>query len=135
MNWKTLSAEDLEREYSPSSMVGDIEPFLSWYSTQSKRAREDHSVRLFPDLSYGASWEENLDLFLPDTSIQPKGLPLLVFVHGGYWQQHTKKDYSFLATAWTSVGYAFACINQRYGVQYLSRCDFQYPTIDTCTNR
>ena len=127
MNWETLSAEDLEREYSPSSMVGDIEPFLSWYSTQSQRAREDHSVHLFSNISYGVSREETLDIFLPDTSIHPEGLPLLVFVHGGYWQQHSKNDHSFPATAWTSVGYAFASIN--YGLaptsnipQMISRC-------------
>ena len=127
MNWKTLSAEDLEREYSPSSMVGDIEPFLSWYNAQSQRVREDRSLHLFLDLSYGESWEENLDLFLPSTSIWPEGLPLLVFVHGGYWQQHSKNDHSFPATAWTSVGYAFASIN--YGLaptsnipQMISRC-------------
>ena len=127
MNWQTLSAEDLEREYSPSSMVSDIEPLLSWYSTQSQRVRENHSVNLFSDLSYGSSSEENLDLFLPDAPMQPEGLPLLEFVHGGYWQQHSKSDYSFPAAAWTSVGYAFASIN--YGLaptsnipQMISRC-------------
>ena len=37
-----------------------------------------------------------------------------MFVHGGYWQQLSKNDHSFPATAWTTAGYAFASIN--YGL-------------------
>lgn len=114
MNWTNLSTEELEREYSPSSMVGDIEPFISWYTTESLRARNNDEVRLIADLSYGSNVEEKLDLFLPIRLTNCNELPLLMFVHGGYWQQLSKNDHSFPATAWTTAGYAFASIN--YGL-------------------
>jgi len=127
LNWKSLSPEELEREYSPSSMVGDIDPFISWYTTESQRVRDNYEERLITNLAYGANPEEQLDLFLPATPANSGNLPLLVFVHGGYWKALSKDDHSFLASAWTAAGYAFASIN--YGLapdsslsQMISRC-------------
>ncbi|MEC8960726.1 MAG: alpha/beta hydrolase [Pseudomonadota bacterium] len=127
MNWKSLSPEELDREYSPSSMVGDITPFISSYTTESQRVRDSYGTHLITDLPYGANVEETLDLFLPTIPVDRGSIPLLIFVHGGYWQQLSKNDHSFLATAWTTAGYAFASIN--YGLaptsnipQMISRC-------------
>ena len=89
-------------------MVGDIEPFISWYTTESQRVRDNYEERLITNLAYGANPEEQLDLFLPATPANSGNLPLLVFVHGGYWKALSKDDHSFLASAWTAAGYAFA---------------------------
>ena len=114
MSWTNLSNKELEREYSPSSMVGDIEPFISWYTAESLRVRNSNEVRLIANLPYGSNVDEKLDLFLPIRPTNSNDLPLLMFVHGGYWQQLSKNNHSFPATAWTTAGYAFASIN--YGL-------------------
>ena len=108
-------------------MVGDITPFISSYTTKSQQVRDNYEAHLIIDLPYGANVEEKLDLFLPAMPANPKNIPLLIFAHGGYWQQLSKDDHSFLAAAWTAAGYAFASIN--YGLaptsnipQMISRC-------------
>ena len=95
-------------------MVGDITPFISSYTTKSQQVRDNYGAHLIIDLPYGANVEEKLDLFLPAMPANPKNIPLLIFAHGGYWQQLSKDDHSFLAAAWTAAGYAFASIN--YGL-------------------
>lgn len=89
--------------------------------------RDSYEAHLITDLPYGTNVDEKLDLFLPATPVNPEKIPLLMFAHGGYWQQLSKNDHSFLATAWTAMGYAFASIN--YGLaptsnipQMISRC-------------
>ena len=108
-------------------MVGDITPFISSYTTESQRVRDSYGPHLITDLSYGTNVEETLDLFLPAMPGPLGKIPLLIFAHGGYWQQLSKNEHSFLATAWTTAGYAFASIN--YGLaptsnipQMISRC-------------
>ena len=108
-------------------MVGDITPFISSYTAKSQRVRASHGAHLITDLPYGDGVEEKLDLFLPVIPANPENIPLLIFAHGGYWQQLSKDDHSFLASAWTAAGYAFASIN--YGLapasnipQMISRC-------------
>jgi len=108
-------------------MVGDIAPFISTYSKESQRVRDSYGPHLIPDLSYGDDVEEKLDLFLPAMPVNHENIPLLIFAHGGYWQQLSKNDHSFLATAWTAAGYAFVSIN--YGLaptsniaKMISRC-------------
>ena len=58
------------------------------------------------DLSYGPTPRQAIDLFLPDTS----DAPLLVFIHGGYWQSRDRKDFSFVAGPFLERGAAVALI-------------------------
>ena len=61
------------------------------------------------DLAYGESEWEKLDLFTAAPSA-----PLLVFIHGGYWQGGDKRDVSFVAAPFVRAGVAVALIN--YGL-------------------
>lgn len=112
----------LEREYSPSSCVSDLSALLSSYGTRSAHARAQ-----FPHLRtlcYGADAAETIDFFpvhdCPDA-------PLLVFIHGGYWQELSKNDASFPAVDCHRNGIAYAAVN--YGLapsatlpQMIERC-------------
>lgn len=69
---------------------------------------------MIENLYYGDTEDECLDLFLPDRSLHGSGFPLVIFVHGGYWQELSKNEHAFPAPAWLSVGYAFATLN--YGL-------------------
>jgi len=90
---------DLEREYSPSSRVGgSAAPFVEQYQQRSVRAAQalaGHVQRL-PDGTV---------LVAPQPSA-----PLLVFVHGGYWQALSAFDSLYLAPAAVAQGWSFAAV-------------------------
>lgn len=98
--------ETLDREYSPSSCIQDINVYLRQYAqlSDSVRASNDHS----PDLRFGPDDAQVLDLFLPKSGDLPA---LQVFVHGGYWQLLSKEESSFAASMFVNQGIAFAAVN------------------------
>lgn len=62
------------------------------------------------DLAYGPTPPEGLDLIAPD--LGPGGrAPLMVFIHGGYWQNLDKRDCAALAPEFVKAGIAYATIN------------------------
>jgi arylformamidase len=102
--WRRLSAEDLEREYSPSSMVPALEPFLAAYAGRSSAARAEvvHERLVFGDHPDEWLW------YVPPP--EPGG-PLHVFVHGGYWRRLSADDGTFPAVAFRAAGCGFASLN------------------------
>lgn len=62
------------------------------------------------DVSYGPLKRQKLDLYVPST---PGPHPVLVFVHGGSWEQGRKEDYPWLGRRFASEGYLTAVINYR----------------------
>lgn len=62
------------------------------------------------DCPYGKHDRQQVDVFLPEGS---GSWPLLVYVHGGYWQRGSKNDCAYLATAWNERGVAVATIGYR----------------------
>lgn len=121
--YKKFDSTTLEREYSPSSCVSDINIYIQQYIQYSQLVTDEaiatKSVLL--DLSYGESEEQLLDLYLPlmakgsepnKNSVQPiNNRKLQVYIHGGYWQELTKKESSFAAKNFQQHGCYFAVIN------------------------
>ncbi|TAG28178.1 MAG: alpha/beta hydrolase [Burkholderiales bacterium] len=100
---------DLEKEYSPSSAIGgNYQPYVQQYIDRSKEAFV--RVPCHRDLRYGKAERALIDYFpAPQTSTnQSPGL--LVFIHGGYWQELSKNESSFLAPAWHAAGFAHAVV-------------------------
>jgi arylformamidase len=105
-NYESWDRAVLDREYSPSSCLsGPLDPYLEEYAVRSRNARRRLTGEL--DLHYGPHPDETLDLFRP----AKRGVPLLVFFHGGYWQMLSKDDFSYLAPALLAHGSAFASVN------------------------
>ena len=96
----------LEHEYSPSSCVGDLAPILDQYASRSAAARAR-----FPDfrtLQYGPSPAESLDYFpAPSARTGQRSTSVMIYIHGGYWQELSKNEHSFpaLDLARHDVGY------------------------------
>jgi arylformamidase len=106
MNWRSFDHSTLEREYSPSSMIGGhYQPFIDAYVKESKLAFA--SVQSRTDLRYGSGPRAWLDYF-PGAS---KNADLLVFIHGGYWQELSKTESAFLAPAWVNSGRAHCVLD------------------------
>ena len=113
--WHQLSAEALEREYSPSSCIGgNYLPFVMAYQTRSAEARTQCSEQgaTWQRIQYGSTPEQRLELCLPPPGKAPSAKPgLLIFIHGGYWQELSADDSLFAATGCVQHGLAFAALN------------------------
>jgi arylformamidase len=106
MNWQSFDPETLEREYSPSSMIGgNYQPFIDEYITESRRALASLPHRR--DLRYGQSPSALMDYFPGSTN----DAELLIFIHGGYWQELSKTESAFLAPAWVGSGRAHCVLD------------------------
>ncbi len=100
----------LDREYSPSSCIDDVNVYLDKYARDSEVAKSDalNNNSCEPDLRYGAGTEETLDMFLPPG----RGpAPLHVYIHGGYWQLLSKDESSFAAPMFQQRGSYFGAVN------------------------
>jgi arylformamidase len=111
--WRSLDAAAREREYSPSSAIGgDYQPFIRAYAERSTEARRATPGKL--NLRYGDAIGQSLDLFIPSPRIAGQAAqlpPLLLLIHGGYWQELSKNDSSFAATQCVNQGVAFAALD------------------------
>lgn len=104
--YRGFDAETLEREYSPSSMIGgDYMPFINRYISESQAARDQLGVVV--NLKYGSHPAQVLDFFPADQ----QNAPLHVFIHGGYWQELSQKESAAMAPGIVAAGSAFATLN------------------------
>lgn len=99
-----MDPTDYEREYNFRARVPDHARFFEAYARRSAEAR--HSLEGRFDLAYGRHPAQRLDLFLAD---RPRP-PLLVFIHGGYWQAMSKDSFSYIAPPFVAEGCAVAVI-------------------------
>lgn len=103
--WRSWPRTRLETEYSPSSCVASEAPFLAEYIARSREAERNFECR--KNLQWGVGPDETFDYF-------PAGspdVPLIVFIHGGYWQELSKEESLFAAPDCVTNGIAFAAIN------------------------
>jgi len=71
-DWRTASPEEVDREYSPSQFA--LRPLAEYFADYRTRSEE----------------------VATDSLIRP-GQPLLIFIHGGYWQDLSAADSRFNA--------------------------------------
>lgn len=90
---------DLEREYSPSSRAGgSAEPFVADYEARSAAA--------------ASLLRDRLEVLVDGGRAVPgePGAPLLVFVHGGYWQALGAESSTYLAPGALAMGWSYAAL-------------------------
>jgi arylformamidase len=106
LDWRSLSVAEREREYSPSSCIGgDYRPYIRAYVERSEAARRAHPPET---LRYGPGERQTIDLFRPAGAAQPA---VLVFFHGGYWQELSKHESAFAAPHCLAHGIACAAVD------------------------
>lgn len=86
-----LSAEELDRQYNNRAAVPDHGQYLERWAADSAAARSGYAASL--DVAYGAGERETMDIF----PARGPGAPVVVFIHGGYWQALDKSSFSFAA--------------------------------------
>ena len=104
-NWREWPLAERERQYSPSSCVPALAPCLEAYAARSREA--ERRCRCRKDLRWGEQADETFDYF-PAAVRDP---PLLVFFHGGYWQELSKNESLFTAPDCVANGIAFAAVD------------------------
>ena len=116
------SKEWLELHYTPNRwskrMEADeifehhVKVCTDYSETTRRRSHGELSIR------YGEK-KAKMDIFYPmimnDNSAtthkyKDSATPVLLFVHGGYWQAGSRKIYSFVSNAWTKAGYVAAIV-------------------------
>ena len=100
-----FTREQLDREYNLRGHTPDFQDFLDRYAAHSRDARG--SLKCTLDIAYGKAPGERLDVF----HARLPGSPVLVFIHGGYWQLLDKSDHSFPALGFVPAGCAVVSIN------------------------
>lgn len=108
------SLATLNKEYSPSSCVDDINIYIQQYARLSKEAKTNAIKKqsVLTDLKYGPANAQSLDLYLPTPTINyPPQKKLMVYIHGGYWQELSKEESSFAAANFQQQGLYFAVID------------------------
>ena len=85
----------------------------SFTSVRAQQQRIPAGVRELHDLVYveGGHERNKLDLYLPEKAEGP--LPLIIWVHGGGWQNGSKDGCPPLRAGYVGQGYAVASINYR----------------------
>lgn len=95
-----LAREEADRLYRTTQTIADPAAMLQRLIDKSTAYRKEHPGIL--DLAYGPGPDERVDIFLPDKGVA--GAPVHIFIHGGYWYQCGKHEWSFLAEALTEAG-------------------------------
>jgi arylformamidase len=103
-NWRDWPLAERERQYSPSRCVPAYPPYFEAYVARSRDA--ERRCRCYKDLRWGEQPEETFDYFPAATP----DAPLLVYFHGGYWQELSKNESLFAAPGCVANGIAFAAI-------------------------
>ncbi len=80
--------------------VADFDVIVSEIVQASAKVRE--SIPMIADIAYGTGRNETVDLFFP--AGPRKGLPVHMFIHGGYWRMWSKLEYSCIARTITDAG-------------------------------
>ncbi len=100
------SQEEIDAQYNVSAFFDDYESYARTCREAGDAARARFTCE--EGLRYGATLDETVDVF----PAERPGAPLVVFIHGGYWQRPvTSRDFALVATELRADGAAVAVTN------------------------
>jgi arylformamidase len=88
--YRGMDQAALDAAYNNSLAVANSAELMAHYGALSEQIRHTAGAKI--GLRYGPAPRNLIDYFPAATPG-----PLLVFIHGGYWQMRSKEDFSFLA--------------------------------------
>ncbi|MDP1538160.1 MAG: alpha/beta hydrolase [Burkholderiales bacterium] len=114
--YRGMDRAALDAAYDNSAAVADSAALLANFDARSALLRRARPERI--DLRYGPAERNRIDYF---AAAAPG--PVLVFIHGGYWQMRQKETFSFLAAGPLAhgihvalVGYTLAPVKTLAGI-------------------
>jgi len=106
--WETMDRNALDRAYNNSTAVPESGAMFKEWLVRSEKFRALHPEHL--NLEYGPRPRNRIDYF----SAGPH-TPVLVFIHGGFWQMRSKEDFAFIAESFYSSGVSVAMVGYPLG--------------------
>ena len=104
--WKNLKKDELDKAYNNSlAVVNSVELIEAWMQT-SAEIRE--RVRGETDIAYGLHPRQSYDFFSAGNNS-----PIMVYIHGGFWQFRSKDDFSFIVPSLLDLGISVAILGYR----------------------
>jgi acetyl esterase/lipase len=97
-------ASAADRDYANGAFIAGAGAYPPRWQAQAAAFRAAMGAKARLDLAYGGAARNRFDLFLPEGTARG----LLVFVHGGYWLQFGRADWSHLAAGAVARGWAVA---------------------------
>src|SRR6266478_2309689 len=107
-SWETMDRATLDRAYNNSAAVPESGAMFKEWIARSEKLRAQHPEHL--NLVYGPRPRNKIDYFSAGQST-----PVLVFIHGGFWQMRSKNDFAFLAESFLSSGISVAMVGYPLG--------------------
>lgn len=95
----------LDAQYFLRGLIPDFQVYFDRYRSETDRAKRDFAHQA--DIAYGPTPAERLDIYTTPTH----GVPVHVFIHGGYWQALDKADFGFMARTIVPAGAALVVVN------------------------
>lgn len=102
--WNGFTRTALDAAYNNSVAVTNSAEKLAEWTARSARLRTERALAL--DLAYGPRERNRIDLF----ACGQRKAPLLVFIHGGYWQRNAKEIFACMAEGPLSIGFDAALV-------------------------
>lgn len=93
--YRGMTRAALDAAYDNSAAVKNSAQLLADFDERSQRLRTEMPQHL--NLRYGLAERNRIDYFASEKGHSMSGAPVLVFIHGGYWQMRAKETFSFIA--------------------------------------
>ena len=103
VDWRNLSAEEIEYEFNPQHSVPDFSSFQVERTRISEQARREMKADL--DVAFGDGPTRTVDVFpaAPKDGVAVRP-PVHIFFHGGYWRTQDKANFAFIAKTLVAEG-------------------------------
>ena len=108
-----MTPQDIEAQYDNRAMVPQWADHMARWQAASDATRA--ALKPTVDIVYGPAARNRYDLF--EARPRRHAMPLIVYIHGGYWMRGDRKDYSFVAKPFVAAG-----------------CDVAIPSYSLCPN-
>jgi arylformamidase len=102
------SRERLDRDYTTRTTVPSFPAIIADWTARTADAKCSHAGHLEDGLAYGPHPRERIDLYRAPNSVDG---PVLVFIHGGFWQAVSRDESGLIAPGWTSGGVNVAVLD------------------------
>ncbi|MGB6418297.1 MAG: alpha/beta hydrolase [Pseudolabrys sp.] len=102
--WHGMTRAQLDAAYNNTAAVRNSADKLADWTERSKRVRAERSELL--DLEYGRRPRNRIDIFRCGKA----HAPLLVYIHGGYWQRNAKEFFACLVEGPIARGFDAALV-------------------------
>src|ERR1700731_838883 len=98
--FRDMDRSTLDAAYNNGAAVGDSAAYIDDFQRRSAQLYAEQPCQR--DLAYGRGARQRFDWFPGPTA----NAPLLVFIHGGYWQARVKEDFAFVAAGPLKQGFS-----------------------------